>query len=170
MRGHSIECRIIAEDSENNFMPSPGTIRSQRIPGGPGVRFDGGTYAGYTVPIFYDPMVGKLITWGKDRRAAIARMARALDETRFDGLKTSVSFHRKVMDNPAFIAGDIHTGFLEEHPELFASGGNPWLQEIAVVAAAVAHFRKIELRSQRVTPNSAGRSGWRSYGGGGWRQ
>jgi len=172
MRGHSIECRIIAEDTENNFMPSPGTIRSQRIPGGPGVRFDGGTYAGYTVPIFYDPLVGKLITWGKDRRDAIARMARALDEMRFDGLKTSVSFHRKVMDNPAFIAGDMHTGFLEEHPDLVVPGGNPWLQEIAVVAAAVAHFRNIELRSQKATQNSTGgQSSWKSYGGsGGWRQ
>jgi acetyl-CoA carboxylase biotin carboxylase subunit len=168
LRGHAIECRIIAEDPTNNFMPSPGTIRGQRPPGGPGVRFDGGTYEGYTVPVFYDPLIGKLICWGRDREHAIVRMARALDELRIDGLTTSVSLHRKVMEHPAFIRGERHTGFLQEHPELLSPGDDPWLDEIAVVAAAVAHFRRVELRSQEQSPPVAGGGGsaWKWHGRG----
>jgi len=162
-RGHAIECRIIAEDPARNFMPSPGTIRAQRPPGGPGVRFDGSTYDGYTVPVFYDPLIGKLICWGRDREHAIVRMARALDEMRIDGLTTSVSFHRQVMGHPAFVRGDLHTGFLDEYPELLAPNDDPWLNEIAVVAAAVAHFRRLELRSQEqpVTAGGGTRSAWK---------
>jgi len=169
MRGHAIECRIIAEDPTRNFMPSPGTIRGQRPPGGPGVRYDGGTYDGYTVPIFYDPLIGKLVAWGRDRPRAIERMGRALDELRIDGLLTSVSFHRTVMDSPAFRAGDLHTGFLEEHPELLAPESDPWLNEIAVVAAAVDHFRRIEAASAGPAGSSAaGRSQWK-WRAQGWR-
>jgi acetyl-CoA carboxylase biotin carboxylase subunit len=170
-RGHAIECRIIAEDPARNFMPSPGTIRAQRPPGGPGVRFDGGTYDGYTVPVFYDPLIGKLICWGRDREHAIVRMARALDEMRIDGLTTSVSFHRQVMGHPAFVRGELHTGFLDEHPELLAPNDDPWLNEIAVVAAAVAHFRRLELRSQEqpVTSGGGTRSSWKwADRGAGW--
>jgi acetyl-CoA carboxylase biotin carboxylase subunit len=168
--GHAIECRIVAEDPARGFAPSPGTIRGLRPPHGPGVRYDGGTYAGYTVPVFYDPMIAKLIVWGQDRREAIARMARALDELRIDGLSTSVGFHKTVMGHPAFIAGDLHTGFLEEHPELLASDTDEWLDEIAVVAASVAHFRRIESSSARA-PEEAGsaRSNWRWSGSDGWR-
>jgi acetyl-CoA carboxylase biotin carboxylase subunit len=171
MRGHAIECRIIAEDPARNFMPSPGTIRGLRIPSGPGVRDDGGIYAGYTVPVHYDPLLSKLIAWGPDRDEAIARMARALDEYRIDGLKTSISFHRKVMDHPAFRAGELHTGFLEEYPELVKPGVDPWLEDVAVVAAAVAHFRRLERASalaERKGEN-APRSAWR-WGSTGWRR
>ena len=97
-RGHAIECRIIAEDPARNFMPSPGTIRALRAPSGPGVRYDGGVYGGFTVPVHYDPLLAKLITWGGDRDEAAARMARALDELRVDGVTTSIAFHRRVMD------------------------------------------------------------------------
>ncbi|HEX4825958.1 MAG TPA: acetyl-CoA carboxylase biotin carboxylase subunit [Candidatus Polarisedimenticolaceae bacterium] len=147
-RGHAIECRIIAEDPERNFMPAPGTIRALRAPTGPGVRYDGGVYGGFTVPVFYDPMLAKLIAWGHDRAEAAARMARALNELRIDGIKTSINFHRRVMTHPAFLAGDLHTGFLEEHPELVAPAADPWLEEIALLAAAVAHFRRLERQSQ----------------------
>jgi acetyl-CoA carboxylase biotin carboxylase subunit len=166
LRGHAIECRIIAEDPARNFMPSPGTIRAQRPPGGPGVRFDGGTFDGYTVPVFYDPLIGKLVCWGRDRAHAIVRMARALDEMRIDGLTTSISFHRKVMDHPAFVEGKLHTGFLEEHAELVSPGDDPWLNEIAVVAAAVAHFRRLELSSQEQPAASGGAGGsvWKWHG------
>jgi acetyl-CoA carboxylase biotin carboxylase subunit len=170
--GHAIECRIIAEDPARNFAPAPGTIRGLRPPAGPGVRYDDGTYPGYTVPVFYDPMISKLIVWGRDRGEAITRMARALDELRIDGLTTSVPFHRKVMGHEAFRRGDLHTGFLEEHPELLKPDDDPWLNEIAVVAAAVAHFRRIEARSAHGP--SAGGSGatgsaWRWSGRRGWR-
>jgi acetyl-CoA carboxylase biotin carboxylase subunit len=171
-RGHAVECRIIAEDPARNFIPSPGTIRAQRPPGGPGVRFDGGTYDGYTVPVFYDPLIGKLICWGRDREHAVTRMSRALDEMRIDGLTTSVSFHRKVMGHPAFLDGDLHTGFLEEHPELLSPGDDPWLNEIAVVAAAVAHFRRQELRSHEPAAmhDGVGASPWKWFGRNrGWR-
>jgi acetyl-CoA carboxylase biotin carboxylase subunit len=170
VRGHAIECRIIAEDPARNFTPSPGTIRGLRPPSGPGVRYDDGTYAGYTVPVFYDPLVAKLIAWGRDRRESINRMARALDELRIDGLTTSVPFHRKVMDHTAFIEGNLHTGFLGDHPELMQPDDDPWLNEIAVVAAAVAHFRRVEATSAHTPTEQGGGSAWRWHGARGWRR
>jgi acetyl-CoA carboxylase biotin carboxylase subunit len=171
MSGHAIECRIIAEDPTRNFTPSPGTIKSMRTPGGPGVRYDHGIYSGYTVPVYYDPLVAKLVAWGRDRPEAIMRMAQALDEMRIDGLMTSISLHRLVMEHPAFIDGGLHTGFLEEHPELLSRGDDPWLNEIAVVAAAVAHFRRVEVQSARGGASEAGSAGsaWRWHGRQGWR-
>jgi acetyl-CoA carboxylase biotin carboxylase subunit len=173
LRGHSIECRIVAEDPLQGFMPSPGRIHAQRPPAGPGIRYDGGTYDGYVVPIFYDPLVGKLIVWGRDREEAVARMSRALNELRIDGLTTSVSFHRKVMVHPAFRRGDLHTGFLQEHPELLSPDDDPWLNEIAVVAAAIAHFRRLELDTHRGVASRPARdgSGWKAHGRRpGWRR
>jgi acetyl-CoA carboxylase biotin carboxylase subunit len=171
-RGHAIECRIIAEDPSRNFMPAPGTIRALRAPTGPGVRYDGGVYAGFTVPVHYDPLLAKLITWGGDRDEAAARMARALDELRVDGVKTSTAFHRRVMGHPAFLAGDLHTGFLEEHPELISPGTDPWLEEVAVLAAAVAHFRRLEQLSSRAPQAgpSSRPSAWRCTTRAGWRR
>jgi acetyl-CoA carboxylase biotin carboxylase subunit len=174
LSGHAIECRIIAEDPAHNFIPSPGTIRGLRPPGGPGVRYDDGTYAGYTVPVYYDPMIAKLIVHGRNRREAIGRMARALDELRIDGLTTSVSFHRELMAHPAFIEADLHTGFLTEHPELVGQTDDDWLNEIAVIAAAVAHFRRIEESSAKISDQAAARGGggsaWRWHGRNrGWR-
>lgn len=164
LRGHAIECRIIAEDPTRNFMPAPGLIRGERIPAGPGIRYDGGTYAGYTVPIFYDPLVGKLVTHGKDRDEAVARMRRALDELRIDGLRTSIEFHRQVMDEPDFRAGRLHTGYLEDHPELTAPAKNERLDEIAVVAAAVAHSRAMEAKALEMpATSSASGSRWKHY-------
>jgi len=170
-RGHAIECRIIAEDPSRNFMPAPGTIRALRGPGGPGVRYDGGVYGGFTVPVHYDPLLAKLITWGANRDEAAARMTRALDELRVDGVKTSIAFHRRVMTHPAFLAGDLHTGFLGEHPELLSAGTDPWLSEVAVLAVAVAHFRRLEqlsLRAPRASASGAP-SGWKRGGRVGWR-
>src|SRR5262245_6209627 len=156
-RGHAIECRIIAEDPARNFMPSPGTIRALRAPSGPGVRYDGGIYGGFAVPVHYDPMLAKLIAWGGDRAEAAARMARALNELRIDGVKTSINFHQRVMTHRAFLAGDLHTGFLEEHPELLARAADPWLEEIALLAAAVAHFRRLERQSSAASTGRTSR-------------
>jgi len=169
MRGHAIECRIIAEDPARNFMPCPGTIRGVRPPAGPGIRYDDGTYTGYEVPVHYDALLAKLVAWGRDRPEAVRRMARALDELRIDGLPTSVSFHKKVMDHPAFLAADLHTGFLADHPELTAPSDDPWLNEIAVVAAAIHHFRKVEMRSAERHVGGSGGSAWKWHGRGGWR-
>jgi len=171
-RGHAIECRIIAEDPSRNFMPAPGTIRALRAPAGPGVRYDGGVYGGFTVPVEYDPLLAKLITWGGDRNEAAARMTRALDELRVDGVKTSIAFHRRVMTHPAFLAGELHTGFLEEHPELLSTETDPWLSEVAVLAAAVHHFRRLEQLSLR-KPQAAAvsrASEWKRPSRSGWRR
>ncbi len=168
LRGHAVECRIIAEDPSRNFMPSPGKIRGLSVPSGPGIRYDGGTYEGYSVPVHYDPLLSKLIAWGRDRGEAIARMARALHEYRIEGLDTSIPFHRKVMEHEAFLAGDLSTAFLEEHPELLAPKHDPWLDEIALIAAAVAHFRRIE-QSSKSGPGSGNarpRSAWKWADGG----
>ena len=172
-RGHAIECRILAEDPARNFMPSPGTIRGLRVPSGPGIRYDGGTFAGWTVPMEYDPLLSKLCTWGRDRDEAIDRMIRALDEYRIDGLDTSVSFHRRLMGHPAFRRAELHTGFLEEHADLLQPAADPWLDEIHVVAAAVAHYRRVEAASARGPESEGARtvSAWKRAGRpGGWRR
>jgi acetyl/propionyl-CoA carboxylase alpha subunit len=169
LRGHAIECRIIAEDPSRNFLPGPGTIRGLRAPAGPGIRYDDGIYAGYTVPVHYDALLSKLVAWGKDRDEAIARMARALDEYRIDGLRTTIPFHRKVMGSPAFRAGDLSTGFLGDHPELLRPDDDPWLDDVAVVAAAVAHFRRAEASAARAPGGSdAPASSWKWGARRGW--
>ena len=114
LRGHAIECRINAEDAERNFMPTPGTISAYHAPGGPGIRIDSHLYSGYTVPPYYDSLLGKLIAWGSDRAEAIARMQRALAELRVDGVHTTAAFHRRLLDTAAFRDADIHTRFIEE--------------------------------------------------------
>ncbi len=111
--GHAIECRIIAEDTERDFMPTGGTVDVYLPPGGPGVRVDSHVYAGYTVPTYYDSLLAKFLAWGQTREEAVGRMARALDEAVLTGLPTSIPFHRRVLQDPEFRAGEVHTGFLE---------------------------------------------------------
>jgi acetyl-CoA carboxylase biotin carboxylase subunit len=113
-RGHSIECRINAEDPEKNFQPSPGEIELYYAPGGRGVRIDSHAYAGYPVPPHYDSMIAKLICTASSRSAAIRRMNRALSEYMITGIKTTIPFQSAIMQNPDFIAGKYSTGFLEK--------------------------------------------------------
>ncbi|MEE4310656.1 MAG: acetyl-CoA carboxylase biotin carboxylase subunit [candidate division KSB1 bacterium] len=112
--GHAIECRIYAEDPENNFMPSIGTIGSYVEPQGPGIRVDSGQDLGGEVSIFYDPLISKLVAWGRDRNEAVSRMRRALNEYRISGLKTVIPFHKAVMDNADFNRGAISTHFIAD--------------------------------------------------------
>ncbi len=112
LRGHSIECRINAEDPDT-FVPSPGKILSLRLPGGPGVRVDTHLYAGCTIPPFYDSLMAKLIVHGEDRAEAIARMLRALDELKIEGVKTTIPLHKRILSSPEFRAGRVSTRFLE---------------------------------------------------------
>jgi acetyl-CoA carboxylase biotin carboxylase subunit len=118
--GHSIECRINAEDADRGFMPSPGRITALNLPGGPGVRVDTHVYQGYMIPPYYDSLIAKLIVHGADRAEAIARMLRALDECVFEGIKTTVPFHKRVLRTDEFVSGDLHTKWIEEYMEAAA--------------------------------------------------
>ncbi len=116
-QGHSIECRITAEDAMNDFQPSVGTVSTYVAPGGPGVRVDSHLFGGYTIPPTYDSLLGKIVTWGKDRDEAIDRMRRALHETVITGVHQTVPFHRAIMADPEFRKGDVHTGFIPQFME-----------------------------------------------------
>jgi acetyl-CoA carboxylase biotin carboxylase subunit len=142
--GASIECRIYAEDpTTTNFLPSPGTIRALRQPGGPWVRDDSGFYEGAQVPSHYDPLISKVSVWGPDRPAAIRRMQRALREYIVTGIRTNLIFHEKLLAQPEFVAGKYHTGFIAEHADaLFGYTEVPEAdQEVLAAAVAVAAAR-----------------------------
>jgi len=112
--GCSIQCRIYAEDPDNDFMPSPGRITHLRTPsGGIGVRYDNGTYEGYEVPLEYDPLLSKLVTWGESREEAIQRMKRALSEYQVYGIKTTIPFFIRILHHPQFLSGDYNTHFID---------------------------------------------------------
>jgi acetyl-CoA carboxylase biotin carboxylase subunit len=113
LRGHAIEFRINAEDVANDFMPQAGRVEAYLPPGGPGVRMDSHLYAGYEVPPYYDSLLGKLIVWGDDREAAIARSRVALDELVVDGLLTNIPFHRAILSNETFLEGGWTTNLLD---------------------------------------------------------
>lgn len=137
LRGAAIECRIYAEDPANNFFPSPGRITCLAEPSGPGVRLDSGMYQGWTVPLDYDPMLAKLVTWAGTREYAIERMLRALGEYHVGGIKTNIGLFRTILNEPAFRAGDLHTGYLDamlRTPE--APRGAPAAEIVQAAAAA----------------------------------
>jgi acetyl-CoA carboxylase, biotin carboxylase subunit len=113
LRGHAIECRIYAEDPDNNFFPSPGKISLLLLPSGPGIRRDSGMYEGWTVPIDYDPLLAKLIGYGTDREQATSRLRRALNEYFVGGIKTNLSLFRRILNDEDFKAGRLDTGFLD---------------------------------------------------------
>ena len=115
LQGHAIECRINAEDPEQNFRPHPGMISGYLPPGGPGVRMDSHVYTDYEIPAYYDSLIGKLIVWGHNRDTAIKRMKRALRECAITGVPTTIGFHQKILEIPAFLAGDVYTDFIEQH-------------------------------------------------------
>ncbi len=114
LNGHAIECRINAEDPDRNFRPHPGRITGFLPPGGPGVRMDSHVYTDYEIPAYYDSLIGKLIVWGPDRPSAIKRMKRALRECAITGLPTTIAFHQKILENPAFLSGEVYTNFVEQ--------------------------------------------------------
>ena len=122
IRGHAIECRINAENPSNGFAPSPGTVTRYIAPGGPGVRIDTHIYAGYSTPPFYDSLLAKLIAHGDDRAEAIARMRRALSEYVIEGVHTTTPFHRAVMEDASFLAGEARTGFLDTFQAALPNG------------------------------------------------
>ena len=114
INGHSIECRINAEDPSKNFMPCPGLIKEINFPGGFGVRLDTAIYSGYKIPHCYDSMIGKLICWGRDRNEARRRMYRALKEYVVTGVETTIPFHQAIVEDEVFMSGNFNTGFIED--------------------------------------------------------
>jgi acetyl-CoA carboxylase biotin carboxylase subunit len=113
-RGHAMEVRLYAEDPDNNFFPSPGKILSRHVPSGPGIRLDDGVYEGWTVPNDYDPLLSKLIAWGNSREETIARLRRALEEYSATGIKTNAGLFSRILTEPEFLRGEIHTKWLDE--------------------------------------------------------
>jgi len=152
--GHAIEARVYAEDPDRNFMPAPGLITALREPGGPYVRNDCGVYAGFTVPLFYDPMISKLVVWHRTRTEAIERMKRALGEYVVDGIVTNIPYLRRVLDLPEFRAGDYDTSLLpKNHERLTGHGANLTAaqQDAALVAAALARQSRDDADRARVS-------------------
>ncbi|MCA1616416.1 MAG: acetyl-CoA carboxylase biotin carboxylase subunit [Acidobacteria bacterium] len=147
-RGHAVECRVYAEDPENNFLPSPGRVTHLRLPAGPGVRDDGGVYAGADVSIYYDPMISKLAVWGRTRAEAIDRLRRALDEYAVGGIETTLPFFREVVRDPEFVAGRLDTGFIprffarreaaRDESSAAASDAETTARDLAIICAALA--------------------------------
>lgn len=136
-RGWALECRIAAEDPEQGFLPALGRVSELRFPAGPGVRVDSHLYAGYEVPPHFDSLIAKVVTFGSDREQARRRMLRALDEFLVGGVRTTLPFHRALLQHPAFVAGDLSTGFLAEHFPSFASQPGQDHEELAALATAL---------------------------------
>jgi len=157
--GSAIECRIYAEDPDNLFMPSPGKVEFIRAPGGPGIREDSGIYQGCTVPVYYDALIAKLIVWGKDRNESLQRMRRALDEYSIHGIKTTISFHRKVLRHPDFVNGNYDTSFVEKMDSFHVTPEG--IEEIAIIGAAIAASER-KKEPDAVSRNSA--SNWKMEG------
>ncbi len=161
IQGHALECRVYAEDPDNDFLPAPGRIRDLLEPGGPGVRLDSGVYAGVEVPVHYDPLISKLITYGPDRLEALRRMRRALDEYRIAGVITTIPFFRSLLENPRFVGGDLDTGLVDEltaHPGHQEETADP-----AVPLAAAAIHRILE-EGEKKAPATTSGSAWKSRG------
>jgi len=164
-RGHAIECRVYAEDPENNFFPSPGKITRLMIPSGPGIRDDSGVYEGWTVPLDYDPMLSKLIAFGATREEARARLLRALDEYFVGGIRTNLGLFRRILRDEKFVSGDLNTGFLDRmlsEAKQPASRAQDGLRVIAAIGAAL--FQNNGNGSKPKTGISAGKqasSNWK---------
>ncbi len=163
-RGWAIECRIYAEDPENNFLPSPGLIELLRVPSGIGIRDDSGIVQGYEVTTHYDPMLSKLVAWGSNRDEAIGRMLRALHEYTVVGPGTNIAFHRWALEHPAFRAGDFDTGFIARE---FRPGALPAgiAADLPLIGAAIAAVSGLRGSSNGTAPHAgqapAARSRWR---------
>ncbi|MGA9799758.1 MAG: acetyl-CoA carboxylase biotin carboxylase subunit [Terriglobales bacterium] len=148
IRGHAIECRIYAEDADNNFFPSPGKIQTLLTPAGPGIRLDSGVYEGWAVPIDYDPLLAKLIGYGEDRGQAISRLARALPEYFVAGIKTNLGLFRRILADKDFQSGKIDTGYLERLLKVEVGASSREEKSAANIAAiAAAVFALLESRA-----------------------
>jgi len=161
-KGHSIECRIYAEDPDNNFMPSAGKVYKISEPLGLGVRTDGYVYEGYEIPIYYDPMISKLIVWGKTRDEAIRRMRRALYEYKITGVKTSIKILERIMNNTNFISGNYDTHFIEKYEkELLSNGRKESTNDMVIIAAFIDYLDKIGRTEENKKEFAPAQSRWK---------
>ncbi len=163
--GHAIECRIYAEDPENNFMPSAGVIKHITEPLGFGVRHDGYVYEGFEIPIYYDPMISKLIVWARTREEAINRMKRALYAYKITGVKTNIPFLERIMDCPDFVKGKYNTHFVEKNNKLlmFPPKHDEKIEDVAIIAAYIDYTNKMNnLQSKVYAKND--KSNWKNCG------
>ena len=163
--GHAIECRICAEDTEHDFMPSPGVVRQLMEPHGIGTRIDSYIYEGYEIPMYYDPMIGKLIVWATSREYAIERMRRALYEYKITGLTTNIRYLRRIIDVPDFKKGNYNTHFVEHNAVRLRPrpGFKNESEEMAVIAAYIDYLMNLEENTTQPDQKSA-ISRWRSFG------
>lgn len=178
--GHAIECRIYAEDPENNFMPSPGLVHKVTEPQGAGVRNDGYVYTGFEIPLFYDPMISKLVTWGKDRQEAIGRMKRALEEYVILGIRTSIQFLHRIMETPDFVNGKYNTHFIADNEDFLfkscfegrenkrtSSKGRKELEDIVMVCALLEYNHERKMSNGKTDQNGSSspeKSSWKEFG------
>ncbi len=166
--GHAIECRIYAEDPENNFMPCPGVIKYIAEPGGPGIRTDGYVYPGFEIPLYYDPLISKLVAWSENRPGAIQRMKRALKEYKITGVKTSINFLERIMENKQFSNGNYDTHFIDENmAELSAvsANGQAEVEDAAIITAFIDYTDKLSrLQSIKSFQSNGGSSPWKNFG------
>jgi acetyl-CoA carboxylase biotin carboxylase subunit len=158
--GSAIECRVYAEDPENNFFPSPGRLAQYQEPSGPGVRVDGGVYAGWQVPLEYDPLLAKLTVWSDSRASAIERMRRAVAEYRVLGIKTNLGLFTQLMSDAGWVAGDLDTGFLDRFMQRFKAEKPKAESTLSSVLAAA----RTALQKPAVTETSDAASQWRANG------
>jgi acetyl-CoA carboxylase biotin carboxylase subunit len=162
-RGAAIECRIYAEDPDNQFFPSPGRIAHLDRPSGPGIRLDSGVYAGWSVPLEYDPLLAKLAVWAGSRDQAVARMIRALDEYQVVGIKTNLGFFRQLLEDREFRQGELHTGLVDEFLGRWpAPVDDPELQAVAVLVAQAFLARERAVKENNTGKNAY--STWRTAG------
>jgi len=163
--GHAIECRIYAEDPDNNFMPSPGVIKHITEPLGLGVRHDGYVYEGYEIPIHYDPLISKLVIWAKTREEAIARMKRALYAYKITGVKTSIPFLNRIMETPDFVKGKYNTHFIEKNSEklMFPDKHEKKVEDVAIIAAYVDYLDRLE-NVQTQVYSKTDKNNWKNCG------
>ncbi len=165
--GHAIECRVSAEDPFNGFMPSPGLIRHISEPNGQGIRTDSYVYEGYEIPMHYDPMITKLISWGRNRNEAIDRMKRALYEYKVTGVKTSIRFLKRIMDSTEFRNGNYNTHFIDEHADELmsvASKEPAIFKDMAVIAAYFDYISKMEKVAMSDFTVTQCTDNWKAYG------
>jgi len=162
-RGHAIEVRLYAEDPYKNFAPSPGKIERLRLPDGPGVRNDCGVYEGSEVTFYYDPMLAKLIVWGEDRKQALDRLRRALDELQVEGIKTTVPLYQALLEDEDFLAGRMDIGMLDRKlaEGVLVQKTSEELEIAASIAAALEHIGRRTQRSAAVSTDGGRRSRWR---------